>query len=129
LLPGKLIASCGLLLLVLGFAMAAAQDTTLEQQIVGTWAKGKSSELIFNTNGSFLSKMSDVHPNVTKTWNYEGTWQIKDGFCVMTVTNASATGTTNLEADGSVDRAKIVNINYISLVLKFGDQTIAFNRK
>ena len=125
----KRFASCGLLLAVLGFATADAQDTTLEQQIVGTWAKGKSSEICIYTNGSFRSTMSEVYPKVTKTWNYKGTWEIKDGFFIYTVTNATATGSTNFEAVGSVDRCQIIKLDSLSLVCKIGDQTVAFSRK
>jgi hypothetical protein len=125
----KRVASCGLLLAALSCLNADAQDTELEHQIIGTWARDKSSEMIINTNGSFHSKFSTAYSSVTKTWNYYGTWQIKDGFCVMTITNASTTGATNFEAVGSIGRAKIIKLEGTSLVWKLDDQTIAFRRK
>jgi hypothetical protein len=114
---------------VLSCSTTYGQDAELERQIAGTWTQGKGIEICIYTNGSFQSKIFHVKPNRTMTLNYEGTWQIKDGFCLMTITNSSGINTTNFEAAGCIDRLKIVKVDKASLVLKSSDMTMAYNRK
>jgi len=73
--------------------------------------------------------MSQVYPNLTKTWNYGGTWRVQDAFLVTTITNASANGSTNFESVGSVSRVKIIKLNSRFLILGSNDQTNYFTRK
>jgi hypothetical protein len=113
----------------LSLASADDRDTKLQQQIVGTWARGNTEELRICTNGNFHSKVSRVFPNATKTWNWEGTWQIRNGFCFMTTTNAAAIGSTNSPSVGGIDQTKITQLDSKLLILEINNQSITFNRK
>ena len=73
--------------------------------------------------------MSLVYPNITRTWNYGGTWNVQDAFLVVTITNASASGSTNFESVGSVDRSRIVKVDRLFLILETNGQTNYFVRK
>lgn len=126
---GKRLAVCGLLLASLSLASADDKDAKLQQQIIGTWARDNTGEMSICTNGSIHSKYSRVYPNMTKSWNFEGTWQIRDGYCIVTTTNATAIGTTKLAPVGSTDRAKIIKLDDKSLVWEIDNETITFNRK
>lgn len=128
LLLGKRVAWCVLLFATLNLAPADSQDAEQKKELIGSWAGGKAGEMHFYDNGTFRSKFFQISAVNTKTWSYAGIWEIKDGFCLMTVTNASASGSTNIQSIGSIARAKIVKVDSRSLVWKLDDQTIAFSR-
>jgi hypothetical protein len=97
-----------LLLTVILFSLLLAgcngQDTKIRQQIVGNWTNsGLGMSFIITSDGSFSSARPSHHNA------YEGTWLIKDGVLITTVTNA--TGTNLTVKAGDVRDFKIVHLD------------------
>jgi hypothetical protein len=111
-----------------------SEDSRLKKQIVGTWAPENSDgfylfEMTLNSDGSFQSKMKAVSTNPAIEWNYAGSWQIKDGLLLSTITNSSGQNTTNLEPAGSFERWRIAVLDDSNLKLEGRGQTNSFKRK
>ena len=84
-------------------------DAKLGQQISGTW-KNHSGLFtrVFSSDGSFSTIIG--HPNALVT--YQGTWLVKDGELVMTLTNAQGTGSHQAGSSvGDIDRIRIVQVD------------------
>ena len=104
-------------------------DASLHKQLVGTWARGDSGVLTIDLDGSFQSRWTTVLTNVTKEWLYAGTWNVRDGFLISTVTNSETRNSTNSEAVGSVDRFRIISIDSSHLVNGIGGVTNYLERR
>jgi hypothetical protein len=104
-------------------------DTKLRQQIAGTWITSDSNGIIkINSDGSFVTKWTIANTNTIYKLIYEGTWQIKDGIMISTISKAD--GYERHEVVGTVDRYKIIRLNDRELFYEFGtNQTIMLNRK
>ncbi len=63
-------------------------DTKLSQQVPGTWTRDSSDILVIDSDGSWSIKPSSGSPKNI----YAGTWHIKGGILIMTMTNASSNG-------------------------------------
>ncbi len=111
--------------LVLLVAGCHRNDAKLSRQIVGTWAPGAGISMAISPDGSFLSAFTKT--NLVVVLTYQGTWLVRDGELVMTITNAS--GTKEHEPVGSIDRMKIVQVDAARLALGMNGQTNYFERK
>ena len=101
------------LLLALGLSLTACKrhDTTLRQQVAGSWTIEKAGKMTIAADGSYSIQGRHI---------YVGTWQIADGVLVMTHTNAPIPG---------VERYKIIRVDDHQLI--FGEEdgkTITLNR-
>jgi hypothetical protein len=97
------------------------RDVKLSHQIAGVWQDGPA-RMAFNSDGSFSTRI----PHDRSTNDYAGTWQIRDGFLTMVLTNISGP-----KPDGRVGdtvRLKIVyaDTHHISYVA--GAKTNTFSR-
>ncbi len=127
----------GVLVIVLGSyilfgAHKELTDAKIRQKIVGVWIREDTNSegtTTIASDGVFLSTSRSVmaNSNITKTWIYEGTWQVKGGVFILTITKAS--GFHQHEAVGSVDNFKIVSLNDEELVCQVNNQTIVHKRK
>jgi hypothetical protein len=106
-------------------------DSELRQKIAGVWkyTSDTSQEIIlkdiytFSTNGYFSKVASFAHKTNTKTTTGYGTWQIKNGYIVTTVTKVAPLPQGLKESDvikngGNITRLKIVSVDEHSLVLE-----------
>ena len=75
-------------------------------------------------DGSFSESIG--HSNALVT--YQGTWFVKDGELVMTVTNAHGTGNHGAEPVGSVDRCKIIHVDDHQFICEAGGHTNTLSR-
>jgi len=75
-------------------------------------------------DGSFSESFG--HSNALVT--YQGTWLVKDGELVMTVTNAHGTGNHGVEPVGSVDRCKIIHVDEHQFIYEASGHTITLSR-
>ena len=93
-------------LLALLVASCGRHDKT-SQQIIGTWQQGSEFSMTLSAGGDFLSSILDTNQTVVLT--YQGTWQVREGVLLMTITNVS--GTLKHETNGSIDRMRIVELD------------------
>jgi major membrane immunogen (membrane-anchored lipoprotein) len=83
------------------------RDIKFGRQITGTWTNGSGRNIeTISSNGSFALTIGTINDRVT----YQGTWLIKDGEFVTTVTNAQVTGNYKAGPVGAVSRVKIVKL-------------------
>lgn len=123
-------------LIVFGLLLIGCNDreSSFRNRLVGTWAYRnknykKYSVVTFFSDGRVNSKWTLVSSNDTKEWSYQGTWKVRDGILIFTVTNGSAKNSTNLAAIGTVERYNIIKLDRDQLVIVDGQQTNVFDRK
>ena len=80
------------------------RDAKLRKQIYGSWNNGIITYL---PDGIWHFHNELVISNVTLKWASDGTWDVKDGFLITTITNSIAENTTEKPSVGSVSRSKI----------------------
>jgi hypothetical protein len=118
----KLILSLFLLSLVL---TSCGRRDAISQQVIGTWHQGEYSTTVFNPDGSYSS--SWVNKGQTNDYaNYAGTWQIRDGMMVMTLTNVSSSD--HLAKIGDVRIFKIIHVDGHNLSYEYNGHAISLNR-
>jgi hypothetical protein len=92
-------------------------DARLGRRIAGTWIRPMSGSsptepAVFtrtiSSDGSFSTTIGRKSALVT----YQGTWLVRDGHLVMTVTNAQGMGQHHPASPvGSIDRIKIIHVD------------------
>jgi len=75
--------------------------------------------MTFLTDGSFHFTNSYVSTNAPLTWASDGTWEVRDGFLISTITNSIGSGTDEKPQVGKTSRSKINFIDEHNL--SFGD--------
>ena len=110
-----------ILALSLLLTACSRHDTKLAKQIAGTWAgEAEAGTMAFAPNGSFvIAKKSDT--NI-----FAGTWQIKDGDLIMTLTNAPIIHGHSLA--GGVTRCKIVSMDAHQFVYSSAGRAVTLSR-
>jgi hypothetical protein len=101
----------------------------------GNWFQQDSlGLLVLHSRGTFDRRIfgrkieQDSIPDGTSQWLYEGTWDVKDGVLVLSISNAVARNTTNVEANGSVDNFRVSQVDGSHLVLERNGSTTYFHR-
>jgi hypothetical protein len=84
-----------------------SRDAKLHRQIAGVWSVRPSGSMIFFADGSYHFTNSFVAWNNTLAFSSDGTWDVRDGFLVTTVTNSIASGTDEKPPVGMTRRDKI----------------------
>jgi hypothetical protein len=114
-----------LLFLALALPGCDRGETKLHQELAGTWVRDSQFEMKLSADGSFVS-----HGAVSnQSWTYQGTWKLRDGCLVSTLTNCIAEGTTNFERVGSVESCTIIRADATTLVFSNDNQIISLRRK
>ncbi len=108
-------------LLALGLLLAACStvpgDARIRQKLVGTWKTSRGTTEN-RPDGSYVHKFTINAPHRgTKDLTEEGTWQVKDGYIFVTVTNEPWPNT-----DHSVLRLKVISVDAHALVLRDDDK-------
>jgi len=105
------------LILLLTGCSNTPSDAELRQKVQGTWMPYHDSRKTteHKADGSFVFKFT---LELTNEMTAEGTWQIKDGFMVTTITNASWP-----DAKLEVNRYKIVHIDDHEMILRHDGAT------
>ena len=127
-----IIIGVGLVIIILVAALSwqhfrHPSDDKLGKQVTGTWIREGPGTLTITPDGSFSSvfAMPD-HTNI-----FTGTWQIADGFFLMTLTNASVPQSRNLQTRnliGRVERYKIVHVDEHQFTYMAGGRTNILTR-
>ena len=76
-------------------AMGCSRDAKLHRQVAGTWPVSPSGSMTFFPDGSFHFTNSFVVSNAILTFSSDGTWDVRDGFLITTITNSIAGGVLN----------------------------------
>jgi hypothetical protein len=74
------------------FGPTAIAEPINNQKLAGVWLRQEAGMRCTNTvapDGSFTEQAVFVHPGRTNTYQMAGTWQIKDGRFIESVTNDS----------------------------------------
>jgi hypothetical protein len=111
-------------LLTLLMASCGKHDKT-SQQIIGTWHRDSRFSMTLSAGGDFLSSFLDTNQIVVLI--YQGTWRVREGVLMLTITDVS--GTLKHETNGSIDRLRIVELDSRHLALDGGYMTNYFERK
>jgi hypothetical protein len=104
-------------------------DAELGQRVVGGWV-GPSDilEMTMSSDGSYVSKFTRKGLD----YEFDGTWKIKDGFLIMTLTANKSTNTKHTPQVGSVERFRIIHVDDQELIDEVGDggtvSTVHFRR-
>ncbi len=112
----------GILALSLLLTACSQRDTLLGQQIAGTWTREGASTVTITPGGGFyvISRKPD-HTNF-----FAGTWQVRGGIFVMTMTNGPAFNGNALA--GTIDRYRIIHVDNHQFVCEEEGQTITLTR-
>jgi hypothetical protein len=97
-------------------------DTGIRQKIVGTWIVDSHSPtgssmkgtVTILSDGSLVAKLTIIRKNGEEDFGYEGTWQVKEGFLIETVTSSHS----RLTVTGHVTRDKIIRLDAHELVFQ-----------
>src|ERR1700751_1153176 len=107
------------------FASCSRRDAELRHQITGTWRRDDTFEIALAADGSFVSHWAEPAKRIT----YQGTWKVRDGDVISSITNCAAQGTTNFEPVGSTHHFTVRQADETDLVWSVDGQTISFKRK
>ena len=88
-------------------------DAKMHQQIIGSWNDGS---MIFAADGSFRARFTSDSPKWTQ--EQAGTWDVRDGFLIMTVTNSISQNEPVVVPVGHVARCQITFIDAHTLTYK-----------
>jgi hypothetical protein len=107
----------------------------IRELFTGNWLQEDSlGSLVLHSKGTFDRRIfgrkieQDSIPDGTSQWLYEGTWDVKDAVLVLSILNAVARNTTNVEASGSVDNFRVSKVDGSHLVLERNGITTYFHR-
>jgi len=106
-------------------------DEKLRNALVGTWTRNNdgSGYTSLAADGTFSAQFNTTNTQHMKVWAYAGTWTAAGGFCIVTLTNSRAWGTTNREAEGNTDRLRIITIDQNHLVWEADGETNSLVRE
>ena len=85
---------------LVGNPQTPPSDAEIRQKVVGTWTVDMQSPggisvkgtVTIASDGSFVSNMTIVGHDSKQEVSYEGTWQVKDGALIETVTKSDSSG-------------------------------------
>jgi hypothetical protein len=97
-----------------------SRDAKLHRQISGTWPIRPSGSMTFFADGRFHFTNSFVYSNTTLAWASDGTWDVRHGFLITTITNSIAEGTDEKPPVGRTSRYKINFVDEHDLA--YGDE-------
>ena len=100
---------------IFALALVAAgcdsRDAKLHRQVAGSWPVAPSGSMMFFPDGGFHFTNSFVVSNATLAFSSDGTWDVRDGFLITTITNSIASGTDEKPQVGKTSRGKITFID------------------
>jgi hypothetical protein len=104
-------------------------DQQVRKAIVGAWKTGHGGELVISPDGTFHSHFVGTATNLTKEWDYSGTWYVENGVVNIVITNASTINTTNMQPIGSVDKIRILALSESKIIFESAGRTNTLTRK
>jgi hypothetical protein len=107
------------------------RDAELRQKITGTWIPSSNGTIYaavtVSSDGSFVSKFSVIRTNIPSELIYQGTWQVKDGVLITTITNVD--GLEPHDPVGKIRNIKIIHMDEHEMTYLIDGQTITARRK
>jgi hypothetical protein len=106
------------LTILLAACSSVPSDAQLRHKLIGTWiGPSDNLEMTMSSDGSYVSKFTREGMN----YDYEGTWKIKDGFLITTLTANNSTNAKHTMHIGSVESFRIVHVDDQELIDEVGD--------
>ena len=103
-------------------------DAEVQKMFTGNWVnQGSWEQLILHSKRSFSDRLRPDSTIITECL-YGGSWDVKDGFLSLTITNAITRINTNIKSVGGIDRFRIVQVDTKTLVLEKSGFTNYFAR-
>jgi len=116
-------------------------DAELRQKVTGVWKYSNTNRLFgtttentftFAPNGNYAKQAVTIHKTESKNFTGLGTWQIKDGVLITTITKADPLPNDAVGGDlrralangGFVNRHRIISVNDHELVCEVDVYTI-----
>src|SRR5579883_1704955 len=103
--------------------------------IAGNWVQQDSlGSLVLRPGGKFHWRIysqkvqNDGIPEDAAQWLYEGTWDVKDGSLVLSISFANARNTTNVEPVGTVDKFRVITVDPGNLEMEREGVTMRLHR-
>ena len=103
--------------------------------LAGTWVQQDSlGTLVLRPAGKYNWRMysdpiqHDAIPDGAGQWLYDGTWDVKDGVLVLSISFANARNSANVEPVGTVDRFRVIKFDDYHLELEKEGVTTDFHR-
>jgi hypothetical protein len=112
-----------ILTLSLLLAGCSRPDEKLGHDITGIWTNSVE-RYTFSPDGSYSLIFGPRDDGAS----YQGTWLVKDGELVTTVTNVQVTGDYKAGPVGFVGRLKILHVDDHAIIYEFGGQRIGLRR-
>lgn len=124
------------LLIALACSLTACDrpDAKLRKQLIGSWTRdeanryGSGGLITLLADGTFHSHWTNNFAKPPARLAFYGTWDVKDGFILVTSTNVDVRNTTNVPAIGKTERYQILELNPTHLVDVGDGQTNVFRR-
>jgi len=94
-------------------------DDEIRQSVIGSWmvdtrlTNGPSieGEVVIISDGSFVSKATLIVGEKRQKDGYEGTWQVKNGFLIETITNSES----KFHLVGKITRDIIIHVDKLEM--------------
>jgi hypothetical protein len=111
-----------LILLSILITGCSRSDAKIHRQIIGSWNGGS---MTFEADGSFRAQF----PTPAEwTQEQDGTWDVKDGYLIMTVTNSRARNEPVILPVGHVSRCKVTFSDAHTFIYKSPDGRESFSQ-
>ena len=105
------------------------RDAEMRAKIDGVWPVQPSGSMTFYVDGSFhfTNSFSSREGTLLK-WSSDGTWDVRDGFLITTITNSVAENTKEKPAAGVTHKAKIKILDDHHLVYGSDSGGVSYER-
>ena len=110
-----------------GEPQSVSADAKLRNSLTGIW-NAEQGVVTLAPDGTFASRFTNVHSNPMQVRESDGTWQVADGVLIYTVAKSLSWGTTNREAEGTVDRCTIISVDGQKFIWEWRGQTNSMTR-
>jgi VCBS repeat-containing protein len=101
----RVLLACAIALVFTGCSPAHHQsDADIRQNVSGTWTRDVYGTMTIAPDGSWSNMV--LNSNLTNF--YSGTWQLKDGVIIMTLTNTSVS-----DESSTIGRTKQYNVIHV----------------
>jgi len=109
--------------LILGLLLltsCGSRDNKISRQITGTWTTDDGVDVwTLSADGGFDERWS----RPPRAFTFQGTWEVKNGMLIQTITKIASTNISHLAPIGTVNRSKIVEVSRTNLTLTLEGQT------
>jgi hypothetical protein len=119
----RVLLACAIALAFAGCSPAQHQsDADIRQNVSGTWTRDVYGTMTIAPDGSW----SNMALNANLTNFYAGTWQLKDGVIIMTLTNTSVSDESS--SVGHTKQYNVIHVDDHQFIYELSGVTNTLNR-